>query len=444
MEGSEPYTGATTLWWTGGLAWQCVVVAEQLALDGGTPVRTTPLPLGRGLVLFGDEEREAVLEVLESRSLFRYYGPDLQHKTEAFERAVCELLGPRHAVALSSGTASLRCALAALGIGCGDEVIVPSYTFIATVNAVVVAGAVPVFCEVDRSLNADPADVEAKITPRTAAVMPVHLENVGADMDPLMEVARRRGIAVIEDACQSMGSTYKGKALGTFGDVGAFSLQLEKNVTSGEGGLLVTDDEELFVRAARYSDQGGQFVTSYGSERGAELTEPFVGENLRITELAGAIAEAQLRKLPGLLESFRTNKRKILEGIGEVDGLELRHTPDPDGDGGSSITWFAPDAELARRFVKALRAEGIGSVQVYGGKPVYLSPSIVAKRTATAKGGPWHCAEHPTDVSYGPGLCPRTEEFVARSFTVGVGAAYSSADCEDVATGVGKVAAALL
>ncbi len=420
------------------------LLSDKLAVDGGTPVRTTRLPLGRGLAVFGAEERDAVLDVLESRSLFRYYGPKLGHRVEAFERALCELLGVPHAVALSSGTAALRAGLAALGIGCGDEVIVPSFTFIATVNAVVTMGAVPVFCEVDRSLGADPADVEAKITERTAAVMPVHLENQGCDMESLLAVTRRAGIAVIEDACQAIGSSHKGRALGAIGDVGAFSLQLEKNITSGEGGALVTSDETLLVRAARYSDQGGQFVTSYGVQRGAELAEPFAGENLRITEIAGAIAGEQLAKLPGIIDSFRANKRKILDAVGEIDGLELRASHDAEGDGGSSITWFAPTPEVARSFVAALRAEGIPSAQMYDGRPVYANPAILAKRTASGKGGPWNCAEHPTSVTYEMGMCPRTEELVARSCIVGVGAAFTPSDCEDVATAVAKVASHLL
>jgi 8-amino-3,8-dideoxy-alpha-D-manno-octulosonate transaminase len=419
-------------------------MTEKLAIDGGTPVRKGHLPLGRGIALLGDEERDAVLEVLESRSLFRYYGPDLQRKVEAFERGLCELTGAKYAVGLSSGTAALRAGLAALGVGCGDEVIVPSFTFIATVNAVVSVGAVPVFAEIDESFNIEAADVEAKITDRTAAVMPVHLENQGCDMDALLAVTQPRGIRVIEDACQAIGSSYKGTALGTIGDMGAFSLQLEKNITAGEGGALVTNDDELLVRAGRFSDQGGQFVTMYGAERGEELSEPFCGENLRMTEIAGAIASEQLKKLPTIIERFRTNRRKILDSVGEIDGLQLRKSFDPDGDGGSSITWFLPSAEIAKRFVKALRGEGVPCVQMYDGKPVYATPSILAKRTASNKGGPWNCAEHPTDVSYEMGMCPRTEEIVSRALTTGVGAAYSPSDCEDVATAVAKVAAHLL
>ena len=168
---------------------------DTLAIDGGTPVRTSFPPMGKGVSLFDDEEREAVLAVLESRSLFRYYGPELLKKVEAFEEASKALLGASHAVATSSGTAALRAALAALGVGCGDEVILPSLTFIASVNAVVVAGAVPVFAEIDDTLGLDPEDVAAKITDRTTAIMPVHLDNGACDMDPLMEVARREASA---------------------------------------------------------------------------------------------------------------------------------------------------------------------------------------------------------------------------------------------------------
>ena len=418
--------------------------AEQLAVDGGTPVRATPLPYGKGAVLLGEEERAAVLEVLESRSLFRYYGPHLLGRTAAFEAAVCEQLGAAHAVATSSGTAALRAALAALGVGCGDEVIVPAFTFVATVNAVVVAGAVPVFAEIDDTLGLDATDVEGKLSPRTAAIIPVHLENVACDLDPLLAVARRAGVPVLEDAAQSMGATYHGRALGTIGDVGAFSLQLEKNVTAGEGGVIVTGDERLYLRAARYQDQGGQFFTSHGGERGAELAEPFVGENLRMTEIAAAIAGVQLGRLPSLLDAMRANKARILVGVGTVDGLTPRRVPDADGDGASSITWFLPSDGHAARFGRALLAEGVPCTRMYGGRPVYATPAILERRTASGKGGPWHCAEHPTAVNYEMGMCPRTEELAARAVTVGVGALYTEGDCDDVAAAVHKVAGHVL
>jgi 8-amino-3,8-dideoxy-alpha-D-manno-octulosonate transaminase len=415
-----------------------MTVTTTLALDGGPQVRTEPLPAGRGLSVFGPEELQAAIEVLNSRSLFRYYGPQLLGKVEAFEQAACAAMGAQHAVATSSGTAALRAGLAALGVGCGDEVIVPSLTFIATVNAVVVCGAVPVFAEIDDTLGLDPADVEAKITERTAAIIPVHLDNGPCDMDPLMAIARQRGVPVLEDAAQAMGMSYKGRPLGTIGDLGAFSLQLEKNVTSGEGGLLVTGDEALYLRAACYQDQGGQFVTSSGAGRGRDYPDPFVGENLRMTEIAGAIAAVQLGKLPGLLANMAENKQRIQAMLDDLDTITFRRDPGGDG-GGSSIGIFLRDKELARKFIAAMRAEGVPVGQLYGGQPVYLTPSIVDKRTASGKGGPWNCAEHPTSVEYGPGLCPRTEDIASRSVLIPVGAAYTEADCEDVATAVDKV-----
>ncbi|MDP9335381.1 MAG: aminotransferase class I/II-fold pyridoxal phosphate-dependent enzyme [Actinomycetota bacterium] len=417
---------------------------DALAIDGGTPVRTEPLDFSKGAALLGAEEADALAAVIAERSLFRYKGGLAAGAVAEFERAACALLGCRYAVAVANGTAALRCALAALGVGCGDEVIVPAFTFVATVNAVVAAGAVPVFAEIDDTLGLDPGDLEAQITDRTAAIVAVHLENVPCDLDAVCAVAERRGVALIEDAAQSFGATYHGRAVGTFGALGTFSLQQEKNITAGEGGLVVTDDETRYLRAARFQDQGGQFVTSYASARGDELTEPFTGENLRMGEFAGAVAGVQLARLGGILASLRANKARIVEAVGGIDGLTRRRRPDPDGDGSSSVTWFLPDATLAKRFAAALRAEGIPCAQMYNGRPVYLNAAVLARRTASGKGGPWACAEHPTDRSYGPGLCPRTEALVARSVIVPIGVAYRARDCADVARAVRKVACGLL
>lgn len=420
------------------------MASDTLAIDGGTPVRTEPLDFSKGAALIGREEADALAAVIAGRSLFRYKGGLETGTVAEFERAACALLGCRYAVAVANGTAALRCALAALGVGCGDEVIVPAFTFVATVNAVVAAGAVPVFAEIDDTLGLDPADLDLQITDRTAAIIAVHLENVACDLDAVLAVAQRRGVPVIEDTAQSFGATYHGRALGTFGALGTFSLQQEKNITAGEGGLVASDDETLYVRAARYSDQGGQFVTSYASSRGEELSEEFAGENLRMGELAGAVAGVQLERLPGILRGMRANKARIVAAIGENDGLTRRRRPDPDGDGSSSITWFLPEAVVAKRFAAALRAEGIPCAQMYRGLPVYLNAAVLARRTASGKGGPWACAEHPTDRTYGPGLCPRTEALAARSVILPVGVGYAGHDCDDVASAVRKVARALL
>ena len=403
-----------------------------------------PLDFRKGAALIGAEEADAVAAVIASRSLFRYKGELTGGTVADFERAACEALGCPYAVAVANGTAALRCALAALGVGCGDEVIVPAFTFIATVNAVVAAGAVPVFVEVDDTLGLDPSDLEAQITTKTAAIIAVHLENVACDLDAVLDVATRRGVPVLEDAAQSFGATYHGRPLGTFGALGAFSLQQEKNITAGEGGLVVTDDETLYLRAARYQDQGGQFVTSYASSRGEELSEPFAGENLRMSELAGAVAGVQLTRLPAILEALRANKAHIVDAVGELPGLVRRRRPDPAGDGSSSITWFLTDAATAKGFAAALRDEGVPCAQMYRGRPVYLSPSVVARRTASNKGGPWACAEHPTDRVYGEGLCPQTEALVARSVILPIGVGYTEQDCDDVAKAVRKVASKVL
>jgi 8-amino-3,8-dideoxy-alpha-D-manno-octulosonate transaminase len=391
-----------------------------------------PLDFSKGAALLGQDEADAVAAVVSSRSLFRYQGDQRAGTVATFERDACQALGSTYAVAVANGTAALRCSLAALGVGPGDEVIVPAFTFIATVNAVVAAGAVPVFAEVDDTLGLDPADLEEHINGRTAAVIVVHLENAAADLDALLPIADRHDVPVIEDTAQAFGATYRGRALGTLGALGAFSLQQEKNITAGEGGLIVTNDEHLYLRATRYSDQGGQFVTSYMSERGDELTEPFAGENLRMGELAGAVAGVQLGRLPEILRRMRANKARILDMIGDAPGLVRRRLPDPEGDGGSSITWFLRDAPTAKRFVALLRDEGVPAAQMYRGRPVYLTPAVMARRTAT---GPF-----PTTREYGPGLCPQTEALVARSLIVPVGVAYSEADCDHVGATVRKLA----
>jgi 8-amino-3,8-dideoxy-alpha-D-manno-octulosonate transaminase len=405
---------------------------------------TRRLNLSRGIGFLGEEEAAAVAEVLASHNLFRYDAPIEDSRVAKFEAALQARVGVDRAVAVSSGTAALRTALAALGVGCGDEVIVPAFTFIATVNAVVTVGAVPVFCEVDDTLNMDASDLAAKLSSRTAAVMPVHLENVAADMDALLPVCADAGVPVIEDAAQSLGATYKGKSVGSFGTFGCFSLQAAKNVTAGEGGAVVTNDDDLGLRAARYQDQGGQFITQHGRSRGDELGVPFVGENLRMTEIAGAIAGVQLARLDQFVGATRTNAAAIEKVVGDVDGLTPRRRPDADGSVGTSLTWFAPTADVANAFVRALRKEGVPSAQMYEGLPVYATPAILERRTASGKGGPWNCAEHPTDVVYELGMCPQTEDLVGRSVTVGVGAAFDQDDCDFVAAGIVKVAAELL
>ena len=416
----------------------------ELAIAGGTPVRGEMLDTAKGVAFIDDEEKQAVLDVLDSRSLFRYYGPDLLRRVEHFEQSLCEFVGVRHAVAVSSGTAALRVALTAMDVGPGDEVIIPAVTFIATFAAVVAQRAVPVIAEVDRSLTLDPSDFEAKITPRTRAVIPVHLGNVPCRMDEIMAIARRHQILVLEDVAQAFGASYRGRRLGSIGDMGAFSLQLEKNITTGEGGAVTTGSFELFDKAARYQDQGGQFTIQSGSVREHTSGPPIIGENLRMAEIAGALAGVQLRRLDGILAAMRGHQHRIKALLSDLPALDFREIPDPDGEGASSLTFFLDSPDLALEFAEALRAEGIPAGQVYGGQPVYANPQILARRTAWERGCPFNCREHPTNVHYFMGMCPRSEDLLRRSVAIGIGPRYDERDCHDVVEAVRKVARCLL
>ncbi|MDQ4100168.1 MAG: DegT/DnrJ/EryC1/StrS family aminotransferase, partial [Chloroflexota bacterium] len=412
---------------------------ETLAIHGGPKAVTRPLNRYKGAAAIGDEEKRAVMEVLESRSLFRYYGPDLRYKVAGFEAAFARYLDVPYVAACSSGTAALRIALAALGVGAGDEVIVPAVTFIASVGAVVAQGALPIFAEVDEFLTLDPLAIEPLLTERTRAIMPVHLNGIACDMDGIMQVARRHGIAVVEDTAQACGSFYKERRLGTIGDIGAFSFQLEKNITSGEGGAISTADEELYKRAVKYSDQGGQFPIQSGGIRDLVGGEPFLGENLRMTEIAGAILGCQLERLDGMLQRLERARQLVLQGIrdlplhfGPSDASRDRHA--------LGVGFSLAHATQARSFVEALQAEGVPAGLVYGGKPVYANRQIIEQRTLT-RSCPFYCSctDH-RRVSYSLGMCLRTEDLLGRYVGVGLGPWYDDQDLGDIVHGIRKVA----
>lgn len=411
--------------------------AERLAIDGGTPVRSTPLPFGRGITTIGTQEEDAVLGVLRRRALFRYGAQPSE--VAAFETDAASLLGTPHAIAVSSGTASLRCALAALGIGPGDEVIVPAFTFVATVNAVVTMGAIPVYAEVDESLGLDPARLVERLTPHTVAIIAVHLMNSACDLEPILALAASRGIPVIEDAAQAFGASLHGQRLGTFGALGCYSLQQEKNITAGEGGLVVSADSVLALRASRFQDQGGPFVTGRGASRGTDLMEPFVGENLRLGELAGAVARVQLTRLDDVLSRMRSNAAIVRAGVGAIEDWAPRRVVDDEGSGWETLSWFLPTSERAVRVVAALSAEGAMAVQLYDGAPVYANPALRTRRTASPAASPWLSARGPIADD----RCPATENLVARSVTVGIGAALSPSECDELVAIIRKVATAL-
>jgi len=308
--------------------------------------------------VFGAEERREVADVLETGVLFRYgfEGARAGHwKARTFEQELADRLGVKRAHLCSSGTAALDIALAACGIGAGDEVIVPPFTFIATIESVLGAGAIPVFADVDLTLGLDPESVKERITGRTRAVVPVHMCGSMARIEELASVCSESGLTLIEDTAQALGASFQGRSLGTFGDVGCFSFDPVKTITCGEGGAIVTDDETLYQRAAQYADHGHDHL---GADRGAD-GHPILGTNCRISELGAAVGLAQLRKLDEIIQVQRRNKRRLREAFATCERVSFREIPDPEGDSATFLSLFAPDEDAARSWTAALAAAGV-------------------------------------------------------------------------------------
>ena len=248
-----------------------------------------------GTYYIGREEKKAVDKVIKSKSLFRYQGPDLQYMTDQFEDAMKRYLGVKYVLPCSNGGTALKLSCIALGIGIGDEVLVPSFTFIASASNILAVGAVPKFVDIDETMNIDPKSIEQNISVRTKAIMVVHMQGSPANMKEIMKIAKKHNLKVIEDTAQALGAELNGKKVGTFGDCGAFSLQAGKTITCGEGGFFVTNNKDLYMRAKMYHDNGGYRVgCNYPTW---ENTKTFFGENFKITEIQSAIALEQLKKI---------------------------------------------------------------------------------------------------------------------------------------------------
>ncbi len=311
-----------------------------------------------GFERWSDLERKELMDVVESGILMRYGFDGARNghwKAKELEAAVCETFGCKHAQLTSSGTAALTTALSALGVGYGDEVIMPSFTFVASFEAVISVGAVPVLADIDDTLTLDPASVRKNITSRTRAIMPVHMCGSMADMDALQAICREHNLWLLEDACQSIGGTYKGKHLGTIGDAGTFSFDFVKTMTCGEGGVVMTNNQEVYVKSDGYTDHGHDHL---GVDRGADL-HPFIGYNFRISELHAAVGLAQIRRLPEFLETQKINHTLLKSLLADIPGITFRRVPDPAGDSCSFLSWFLPSAEQTSRAVEALRSAGL-------------------------------------------------------------------------------------
>jgi len=311
-----------------------------------------------GVELFGAEERKEVMDVLETGILFRY-GHDQQRnghwKAKDFEAEVRKVTGAKFAHAVSSGSTAVATALAAAGIGAGDEVIVPPFTFIATIEAVLFVGALPVFAELDETLCLSAEGIRKALTPKTKGICLVHMCGGMADMDAIMEVVNEHNLILVEDAGQAFGSFYKGTSVGLFGKTGSYSFDFFKIATAGEGGVLVTNDEELYKIADAYSDHGHNHE---GNNRGME-NHPVLGFNYRIGELNAAVGVAQTRKVPQIREVNRRYKQQLESIIGQVEGVAFARVADPSGDSAAFLNMLLPDTDTAKRTVAALNEAGV-------------------------------------------------------------------------------------
>jgi 8-amino-3,8-dideoxy-alpha-D-manno-octulosonate transaminase len=425
-------------------------MSEKLAINGGPKAKTTSnYSMFPGGLEIGKEEKQQVLEVLDRKYLFRYYGPEeFPSKVRELETTFAEKIGVKHALATTNCTGALITGLIAVGVGPGDEVIVPGYTFFASCAAGVAAKAIPVICEVDETLTMDPDDLEKKITPSTKAIIVVHMRGVPCDMDRIMEIARKHDLKVVEDVAQAAGGSYKGKNLGTFGDVGAFSFQYHKIITAGEGGMLVTNDGLLYDRAMGYHDTAACWRPDRFAEERYE-GELFSGVNYRMSELTGAVMLAQLGKLDSLVGSMRRNKKRITEQIKDTKGIRLRPVNDAEGDAAICLMFYLDSKEKVQPFTEALQAEGVDAAGVYNsGIPdwhIYAHWNhIIEKKTPTPEGCPWTCPYHKgEEVQYSEDMCPNTLEYLSRVVHLDIPAQMSEEDCDMVAHGIQKVAAEL-
>jgi 8-amino-3,8-dideoxy-alpha-D-manno-octulosonate transaminase len=317
-----------------------------------------------GFELFDAAEKKHVNEVLETGIYMRYGFDGARNgmwKSKELEKAITQTFGCNHAQLTSSGTAALTTAMAALNIGFGDEVIMPSFTFVASFEAVLSVGAIPVLVDVDETLTLNPAAVKKAITPRTRCIMPVHMCGSMADLDALQTICQEHHLILLEDACQSIGGTYKGKHLGTIGHAGTFSFDFVKTITCGEGGVVMTNSKEVYTKCDAYTDHGHDHL---GVDRGADL-HPYVGYNFRISELHAAVGLAQIEKLPTFLQIQRRNNKALRAYLEQIPQISFRKVPDEAGDSYSFLSWFLPTEELTRAAIAEMKEQGIGAGNFY-------------------------------------------------------------------------------
>ena len=389
-----------------------------------------------GPEFYDEAEQRELTAVIESRNPFRWYaGAD--SKVLAFEREFAARMGTKYVVAVTSGTAALHTALAALQIGPGDEVILPAWTWHSCFNTIVMMGALPVIAEIDESFNIDPADIERHITPQTKAIMAVHLQGTPCAMDRVLEIARKHKLKVIEDCAQSVGASFKGKPLGSLGDIGIFSLQQNKTITAGEGGAVVTNDPVLFERASRFHDLGN-IRPQHLSTIGKEQLGWFIGVNYRMNEFSGGVLLAQTRKLDKIVGGVRSASKRVYDGIAGLPGLELRKSPDPAGELGTGVFLGFKDKQQRDKFVAGLKAEGVPANGPGGSVILPLLPHIQKKLTVHP-GWPSFNTPRGKAIQYGPESCRKTVAILDRFGGPLIDPKFTKSDTDQIVAAVKKV-----
>ncbi len=355
----------------------------------------------------GQEEVDELKKVIEGGTLFRVGSPYLA--VENFEKEWAGTIGADYALCVNGGTSALIGGLVGLGIGPGDEVIVPGYTFMASAIAVLAVGAIPVIAETDGTLTIDPESVEDRISEHTRAIMPVHMMGFPSDMEQLTEIATRHDLLILEDACQADGGSYKGRRLGTWGDAGAFSFNDFKIITAGDAGCVVTDKREVYERALIYHDGGASF-RPYAEDLS---TPPFIGVQNRVGELIGAVLRAQLRRLDGILADLRRVKKQFSSILKENSSLQFIESNDPEGDCGTTVGLRFPDETTARTFAGAGGVNG--NLPIDTGKHVYVNwEPILEKRGAHHPAlNPFNLPQNAgLNMEYSKDMCPQTLEIL--------------------------------
>lgn len=414
------------------------------------PVRTQPLPWELpGAYWIAQEELTLVSQVVKARSPFRYYGLDPQHMVDQLEEAFRSKLNRQYALGVNSATAGLHIALCSLDVGPGDEVLLPGYLWASCLSAIVRLGAIPRLVDIDETFCMSPHDLRQKIGPHSKAILLVHMSGAPGRADEIQAIARNAGLPLVEDCAQSVGASLHGKQTGTFGDLAVFSFQLNKNMTSGEGGMIVCNDESLYQRCFALHDLG-YVRNKAGRLDPANEQYQCWGIGSRMSELAGAMALAQFRKLPRITESMRQSKWAIRRQLEGLPGLGFREIIDPAGDSGPFLITIYRDSNTCRTFTAALQEEGIrgpdGSfacltMKDWGLHWYFNNPSLTQRRGVNNGGWPWTMAENAfaKDYSYGRGTLPVCDDLADRSAILAIASCLNEQDIQDIVAAFHKV-----